>query len=507
METTNISARLHPQPHSSLQPLVSHERSLVDFSSSFSHLNTLLLPHHHQTIPRKLTTHTTTTTLNSSSSLSSSSFLSLGLGFLQENPITKPTKSQKSLISIQPCSPNEFRNQKKNRGNGNGNSCLLFSSTSLPIETHKNPTKPSSQKSESPTSSSPLFSSTSLSSIETLNPPKPAKPISQKCPNPSLSTQSNLKMQSKTLMKALTVFEKSMIGAIAGGIAGAITYACLHPLDTVKTKLQTKGASQIYSSALDAVAKTFQAQGILGFYSGVSAVIVGSAASSSVYFGTCEFGKSILSKLPHFPSILIPPAAGAMGNIASSAIMVPKELITQRMQAGASGRSWQVLLRILERDGVLGLYAGYSATLLRNLPAGVLSYSSFEYLKSAVLGSTGKDHLEPFQSVCCGALAGAISASLTTPLDVVKTRLMTQVPGEANSKIVASVFGGVSGTVRQILKEEGWVGLTRGMGPRVLHSACFAALGYFAFETARLMLLHQYVARRKDEMEPVGACL
>lgn len=314
-------------------------------------------------------------------------------------------------------------------------------------------------------------------------------------------------MQSKTLMKALSVFEKSMIGAFAGGIAGAITYACLHPLDTVKTKLQTKGASQIYSSALDAVAKTFQAQGILGFYSGLSAVIVGSAASSSVYFGTCEFGKSILSKLPHFPSILIPPAAGAMGNIASSAIMVPKELITQRMQAGASGRSWQVLLRILERDGVLGLYAGYSATLLRNLPAGVLSYSSFEYLKSAVLGRTGKDHLEPFQSVFCGALAGAISASLTTPLDVVKTRLMTQVPGETNSKIVASVYGGVSGTVRQILKEEGWVGLTRGMGPRVLHSACFAALGYFAFETARLMLLHQYVARRKDEMEPVGACL
>jgi hypothetical protein len=31
------------------------------------------------------------------------------------------------------------------------------------------------------------------------------------------------------------------------------------------------------------------------------------------------------------------------------------------------------------------LYTGYSATLLRNLPAGVLSYSSFEYLKAAEL--------------------------------------------------------------------------------------------------------------------------
>ncbi|CAN1268309.1 Protein MITOFERRINLIKE 1, chloroplastic [Linum perenne] len=287
-------------------------------------------------------------------------------------------------------------------------------------------------------------------------------------------------------MKSLTVFERAIIGAGGGGIAGAFTYFCLLPLDTIKTKLQTKGASQIYSSTLDAAVKTFQEKGILGFYRGVSAVIVGSAASSAVYFGTCEFGKSILSKLEDFPPLLVPPTAGAMGNIVSSAIMVPKELITQRMQAGAKGRSWEVLLKILENDGVLGLYAGYSATLLRNLPAGVLSYSSFEYLKAAVLSKAKKAQMQPIESVVCGALAGAISASLTTPLDVVKTRMMTQVSA-----------GRVSDMVKQMLVEEGWVGFTRGMGPRVLHSACFSAIGYFAFETARLELLNRYLKHKE----------
>lgn len=287
------------------------------------------------------------------------------------------------------------------------------------------------------------------------------------------------------------------MGAAGGGIAGAFTYVCLLPLDAVKTKLQTKGASEIYKNAFDVVVKTFQSKGIIGFYSGVSAVVVGSTFSSAVYFGTCEFGKSILSKFDKYPSVLIPPTAGAMGNIVSSAIMVPKELITQRMQSGAKGRSWDVLRRILEKDGILGLYAGYSATLLRNLPAGVLSYSSFEYLKAAVLSRTKKSHLEPIQSIFCGALAGAISASLTTPLDVVKTRLMTQVHGEAVNNVAAVMFGGVSSTVKQILKEEGWIGLTRGMGPRVLYSACFSAIGYFAFETARLTILHQYIKHKE----------
>ncbi|CAK9185514.1 unnamed protein product [Ilex paraguariensis] len=240
------------------------------------------------------------------------------------------------------------------------------------------------------------FSSTSISFESQVK--NPEKTISQNWLKPA--TRDSPKVSA--LFKNLSVFERALIGAAAGGIAGAFTYVCLHPLDTIKTKLQTKGASELYNGSVDAIVKTFQNKGILGFYSGVSAVIVGSTASSAVYFGTCEFGKSILSKLPEYPSVLIPPTAGAMGNIVSSAIMVPKELITQRMQSGAKGRSWEVLLRILEKDGIMGLYAGYSATLLRNLPAGVLSYSSFEYLKAAVLSRTKQVHLEPFQSVCCG---------------------------------------------------------------------------------------------------------
>uniref|UniRef100_A0A6N2KN46 Mitochondrial carrier protein n=1 Tax=Salix viminalis TaxID=40686 RepID=A0A6N2KN46_SALVM len=237
-------------------------------------------------------------------------------------------------------------------------------------------------------------------------------------------------------MKSLSVFERALIGGGGSGIAGAFTCVCMHPLDTVKTKSQTKD----YKNTLDAVVKTFHESGILGFYSGVSAVIEGSTASSSVYFG-----KSILQNFEKYPPVIIPPTVGAMGNIVSSAITVPKELIAQQMQAGAEGRSGEVWLKILEKDGILGLHQD-------------------------VFSSTRKSHLLPIENVCCGALAGAISASLTTPLDVVKT-------------------SGVSATVKQILKEEGWVGFRRGMGPRVIHRACFSALGYFEFETARLTIL------------------
>ncbi|RLN23035.1 protein MITOFERRINLIKE 1, chloroplastic [Panicum miliaceum] len=326
----------------------------------------------------------------------------------------------------------------------------------------------------------PVFSSSSLSI------PAPAAPK----PNPAPAAA------------VPTPLARAAIGACAGAAAGAFTYAALLPIDAVKTRLQAAAAPS--STAWQVFLDILRTDGPLGLYRGLSAVILGSASSSAVYFGTCELAKSLLR--PHLPPFLVPPLAGASGNISSSAIMVPKELITQRLQSGAvTGRSWQVLLHIIQNDGFFGLYAGYAATLLRNLPAGVLSYSSFEYLKAFTLKSRDKESLTPGESVLCGALAGAISAALTTPLDVVKTRLMTRV-GTQGSRTVL-------GTMREVVAEEGLMGLSRGIGPRVLHSACFAALGYCAFETARLAILQWYLeggCRRKaaaaqPQMEPVAA--
>ncbi|CAI7815947.1 unnamed protein product [Closterium sp. NIES-53] len=126
------------------------------------------------------------------------------------------------------------------------------------------------------------------------------------------------------------------------------------------------------------------------------------------------------------PMALVPPVAAALGNITSSAILVPKEVIKQRMQAGAAGSVWQVLQQTVAVEGVAGLYSGYTAALLRNLPTNVLNFSTFEYLKMAILHVRHSTSLRPHESMAAGAVAGALSAALTTPLDVVKTRLMTQ---------------------------------------------------------------------------------
>lgn len=61
--------------------------------------------------------------------------------------------------------------------------------------------------------------------------------------------------QTRAIMRNIPLLERAGLGALAGGLAGGFTNATLHPLDTVKTKLQTKGGTALYTGAWDVVRK------------------------------------------------------------------------------------------------------------------------------------------------------------------------------------------------------------------------------------------------------------
>ena len=72
----------------------------------------------------------------------------------------------------------------------------------------------------------------------------------------------------------------------------------------------------------------------------------------------------------------------------------------------------------------------------------------------------------------CGALAGAASAIVSCPLDVIKTKLQAQggfrVKGVEPGAITIQAYRGIRGTAKTIWTEEGLRGLYRGLGPLLL---------------------------------------
>lgn len=171
--------------------------------------------------------------------------------------------------------------------------------------------------------------------------------------------------------------------------------------------------------------------------------------------------------------------ASSCGEIAACAIRVPTEVVKQRAQAGYfSGSSLLALQDILafrhQRNGyqtvVRELYRGGGITILREIPFTILQFSLWEYLKSSYSEYRRERYkreeglVTAAESAVFGSVAGAIAAGATTPLDVLKTRVMLQRRDHGEARA-----GGVQilRLFAQIKRDEGMRGLFRGVGPRV----------------------------------------
>jgi solute carrier family 25 S-adenosylmethionine transporter 26 len=293
--------------------------------------------------------------------------------------------------------------------------------------------------------------------------------------------------------------------AAAGGIAGAVTTFLLYPLDTIKTMRQSDPA---LSSSWEAVLKI--AKTPASAYSGLVTAVLGSAPSSALYFGAYESTKRIYAASweEKLPRPVIHMLAAASGNVISSIIFVPKEVIKSQIQAMTtgsipvsatlSGSKAKVTLGAVFRDiyrsrGLKGFYPSYRATLARNIPSAVIRFTLYEELRRAVVerrklraksqqiqqhtkGKEYEDWLFHLLILGSGAAASLFASAASTPLDVLKTRFSTGAiePG-------TPIFTALT----TIAREEGIHGLFAGMYSRAISSALFGGIGFAAFEISK----------------------
>ncbi|KAI3468733.1 hypothetical protein Pfo_025396 [Paulownia fortunei] len=266
--------------------------------------------------------------------------------------------------------------------------------------------------------------------------------------------------------------------AFAGAMAGIFVSLCLHPMDTIKTVIQSCRSDQ---KPLHNIGRTIIAErGILGLYRGISSNIVSSAPISAVYTFTYEsVKKSLLPLLPKEYHSLAHCTAGGCASIATSFIFTPSECIKQQMQVGSHYRNcWNALIQVVQKGGVTSLYAGWGAVLCRNVPHSIIKFYTYESLKQIMLPSIQSNaQANIFVTLVCGGLAGSMASLFTTPFDVVKTRLQTQIPGSMTQ------YSGVFNTLTEIGKHEGLKGLYRGLTPRLVMYMIQGALFFASYES------------------------
>ncbi|KAK3211780.1 hypothetical protein Dsin_016486 [Dipteronia sinensis] len=255
-------------------------------------------------------------------------------------------------------------------------------------------------------------------------------------------------------------------GVIAGGTAGVVVETALYPIDTIKTRLQAvRGGGKI---------------DLKGLYSGLAGNIAGVLPASALFVGVYEPTKQKLLKMfPENLSAVAHLTAGAIGGLAASLIRVPTEVVKQRMQTGQFASAPDAVRLIVTKEGLKGLYAGYGSFLLRDLPFDAIQFCIYEQLRIGYKAAACRDLNDPENAVI-GAFAGALTGAITTPLDVIKTRLMVQ--GSANQ------YKGIIDCVQTIVREEGPPALLKGIGPRVLWIGIGGSIFFGVLERTKRML-------------------
>jgi solute carrier family 25 S-adenosylmethionine transporter 26 len=253
----------------------------------------------------------------------------------------------------------------------------------------------------------------------------------------------------------------------AGATAGASVETALYPIDTIKTRLQ---------AARGGVAINWS-----GLYKGLAGNIAGVIPASAIFMGVYEPVKRGVTEAGGSP-LAAQFCAATLAGTAASLVRVPTEVVKQRMQMGEFATATGAVRAILAKEGLRrGLYAGYGSFLLRDLPFDAIEFIAYEQAKIAYKTVVQGRELNPAEHSAIGAVAGVATAVLTTPLDVIKTRLMTQ--GAVRK------YAGIIDCCRTVVKEEGARALMKGVGPRVTWIGIGGSVFFTCLEASKKVFL------------------
>ncbi|KAI8868768.1 mitochondrial carrier [Ramicandelaber brevisporus] len=192
--------------------------------------------------------------------------------------------------------------------------------------------------------------------------------------------------------------------------------------------------------------------------------------------------------------------AGALSEIPAVGLLGPAERIKIIMQThgvvpptistGIASTSTAVpgpitILRAIYKEGGLrSVFRGTMATMLRDFPGGAVYFATYETVKKILIphdnSSSGGGHGHSTGAAAgsagaillAGGIAGVVDWTITLPIDTLKSRLQTAPEGKYN---------GIRDVFRELVRNEGYTALWRGLLPVVLkalpsNAACFGGM-------------------------------
>ncbi|KAJ1455242.1 mitochondrial carrier domain-containing protein [Pelagophyceae sp. CCMP2097] len=274
--------------------------------------------------------------------------------------------------------------------------------------------------------------------------------------------------------------------ACAGG-AAVLTVTFIHPIDTVKTRLQVSGTAGARNYAAlglrGTVSSILKMEGPLAFWKGISAAWMREATYSSLRLGLYKPVKKLFradqADSPFMLKFAAGGTTGALGSVAGN----PFDMLKTKMMAGEARESVplsKLIGDILKKQGLAGFYRGMDANIVRAFANNGTKMATYDVSKSALAEATGWDKASiPLQALA-SVVAGFFMTIAVAPFDISRTRLMNQPADKPQGP--ARVYYTIFDTLYKIVKHDGPLVLWRGFIPMWARIAPTTTLQLLFFE-------------------------
>jgi hypothetical protein len=280
--------------------------------------------------------------------------------------------------------------------------------------------------------------------------------------------------------------------AVSGSVGTAISTAALYPLDLVNTRLKAQRElrdtnKQHYDGLADAFRAIVEREGgVSALYSGLGADVFKSVVDSFLFFGFYSYLRRRNGK----PSVARELATGALAGAAARALTTPISNVVTRKQVapGEEEKSLrEILSEIKKQNGLLGLWSGYSATLVLTLNPSITFFVDRRLASRVIPALEEEDVPVAWIAFLLAAFSKATATAITYPFQTGRTRLqMASKSSQSDEKtttgkpskgllglfrrIFALLDRTIFGVVLRIIRHEGVKALYDGLHGELLKS-------------------------------------
>ncbi|PWW77120.1 mitochondrial carrier [Tuber magnatum] len=288
-----------------------------------------------------------------------------------------------------------------------------------------------------------------------------------------------------------------------GSVAGAFGATIVYPIDLVKTRMQNQRSKVVgelmYKNSIDCAKKVIRNEGFRGLYGGLGPQLIGVAPEKAIKLTVNDLVRSKAKGKDGEISLPWEIIAGGSAGACQVVFTNPLEIVKIRLQVqgevakNVEGVTRRSALWIVKNLGLVGLYKGASACLLRDVPFSAIYFPTYSHLKKDWFGESLTKKLGILQLLISGAIAGMPAAYLTTPCDVIKTRLQVEArKGQTH-------YRGLIHCASTIWREEGPKAFYKGGPARILRSS-----PQFGFTLAAYEVLQTLFHQRGDKESEFG---